>query len=194
MSDTIVCIAGGPSLTAAQVAHCRGRADVLVVNDGYRLAPWAKWLYACDYQWWNHHVARVRREFRGQCWTRDQDAARAFDLYYIESRDGAGLCRDPFAIYEGLNSGYQAINLAYHFGARRIVLLGYDMGATGNTHWFGEHPTDISSCAGARSFDLFLARFPALAADLEAAGVDVVNCTPRTALTAFRRAELVDVL
>lgn len=200
--DVIVCVAGGPSLTAAQIDHCRGRAAVLVVNDGYRLAPWADWLYACDGCWWAgcptgsdvpHHELS-RRTFAGERWTRDREAADEFGLRWIRSEPLPGLSRDLAVIHEGSNSGYQAINLAFHLGARRIVLLGYDMGATGNTHWFGEHPDEIASSSGARDFGEFLTAFPALAADLKAEGVDVVNCTTTTALAAFRRARLEDTL
>lgn len=167
---------------------------MLAINDNYLRAPWADWLYACDGPWWAHHIGRVRETFRGQCWTRDRDAAAAFGLEWIRSASRPGLSRDDRVIHEGSNSGYQAINLAAHFGARRILLIGYDMGATGNTHWFGDHAPAIAGPTGRSDFDVFLAAFPQLAADLAAAGIDVVNCTTNTALTAFRRGRLEDEL
>lgn len=53
MRDTIVCVASGESLTRADVNYCRGKARVLAINDNYRIAPWADWLYACDGRWWD---------------------------------------------------------------------------------------------------------------------------------------------
>ena len=50
---TVVCLGGGPSLTAADAAQCRGRARVIAINDAYRLVPWADLLYFCDYRWWS---------------------------------------------------------------------------------------------------------------------------------------------
>ena len=39
-------------------------------------------------------------------------------------------------IKAGSNSGFAAINVAYHLGATRIYLLGYDMNSSvGQTHW-----------------------------------------------------------
>ena len=170
--------------------YCRGRARVLVINDNYRLAPWADWLYACDYGWWKYHAPRTTH--MRQRWTQDKDAAEQFGLVYIASAPKPGLSRDPQLIHQGCNSGYQAINLAYHFGGDPIVLLGYDMGATGDGHWFGEHAPEIESSF--REFSIFRERFPPLAADLAAEGVRVVNCTAVTALSAFPCAKLEDVL
>jgi hypothetical protein len=40
----------------------------------------------------------------------------------------------------------QAINLAVHLGAARIILLGYDLSpARMGGHWFGDHPEPIPS-------------------------------------------------
>ena len=88
-------------------------------------------------------------------------------------------------IHQGGNSGYQAINLAHLWGARRIVLLGLDCGngPAGEAHWFGQHPAPLGRV---QPFDLWRAKFPALAADLAADGVRVVNASRRTSLTCFR--------
>ena len=50
-----VVVASGPSLTAEDVDYCRERAAVIVVNDNYKLAPWADVLYAADPEWWDLH-------------------------------------------------------------------------------------------------------------------------------------------
>jgi hypothetical protein len=49
--ETAVLVASGPSLCPSDVDRVRGRARVIAVNDGYRLAPWADVLYACDRRW-----------------------------------------------------------------------------------------------------------------------------------------------
>lgn len=92
----------------------------------------------------------------------------------------SGLGRD--CLHYGNNSGYQAINLAYLFGAKRIILLGYDMHAIGPRHFFGEHPGSLSS--GSDYAD-WIPRFNQLAADLKSEGVEVINCTRSTALHCF---------
>lgn len=185
---TIACIATGPSLTQADVDYVRGKARVLAISDAYRLAPWADWLYSADRQWWDHHIDAVRETRIIDRWTLDKGAAEAYGLNWVRSYPKHGLSADYTSINEGRNSGYQAINLARNFGARRIVLLGYDMQGT---HFFGEHPAKFTV---RNNFALFLPHFPALADGLAAEGVEVVNCTRTTALHAFRCARLEDTL
>lgn len=156
----------------------------MVVNDNYRLAPWADWLYACDGAWWKVYANDVRDTFAGECWTRDQAAADKYGLHWIRSASNPGLSVDPRVIHEGGNSGYQALNLGVHFGAKRILLLGYDMGGK---HWFGDHPDSLPVQSNYR---IFLDNFATLPNDLARAGVEVINCTRDTALTVFPRSTI----
>ena len=101
-----------------------------------------------------------------------------------EQLDGLG--RD--CIHFGGNSGYQAINLAYLMGASTVTLLGYDMGNTnGLSHWHGDHPGHLKKQL---PINLWLSKFPALADDLKAEGVRVINASRVTALECFDRLPL----
>ena len=186
---TIVCVASGPSLTAADVDYCRGKASVLVVNDCYRLAPWADFMYAADVSWLGLNYQAIAAHFHGERWTQDAQAAEWYGMRYIRSMDEPGLSCDPLVIHQGENSGYQAVNLAYHLGAQRILLLGYDMGATGNSHWFGDHPPALCGLdeLKTRAWPRWIAHFGKLAEGLAWAGVEVVNCTRSTNLGCFPR-------
>jgi len=88
-------------------------------------------------------------------------------------------------IHWGGNSGYQCINLAYLWGAARIVLLGFDMQRTGGmSHWFGDHPPGL---ANGSPYEQWVQRFDKLAADLRQEDVEVINATKETALKCFKR-------
>lgn len=184
--STIVCVASGPSLTQAQVDAVRGKARVIVINDGYRLAPWADVLYACDAKWWKWH--RGVPTFAGLKYT--MHPTRNAYAQTLRNAGDTGLTRDQNALRTGHNSGYQAINLAVHLGAARIVLLGYDMQATKKgQHFFGKHPDNSQP-----PFPKCLEDFATLVEPLAASGVAIVNCTPCSALRCFPMAILEDVL
>jgi hypothetical protein len=102
-----------------------------------------------------------------------------------------GLELRPTHLARGRNGGYQAINLAVHLGAKRILLLGYDMmrGPKGEEHWHGDHPNRSRS-----PYTTFQACFPSLVDPLKAEGIEVINCSRRTALTCFPRKSLQDAL
>lgn len=196
---TVVVAASGPSFDEAQAAEigalrAADRVRVVVVNDNYRRVPAADLLYACDGRWWIHNLPAVRASgFAGELWTQDEAAARKYGLCRIRHTARPGLTRTADTVHGGGNSGYQAINLAYLFGARRIALVGFDMQPTGGAaHWFGRHP--VPDLDRRLPFATWIPRFRDLARDLAAEGVDVVNATRETALTCFRRATLADFL
>ena len=187
-ASTFVVIASGPSLTAEDCEHVRqwrerGGGRVIVVNTTYRLAPWADAIYACDAKWWEQNIDDVRRLTRAALWTQSKPAANRYGLQLVRSRRADGLGRD--AVHYGGNSGYQAINLAYLWGASRIVLLGYDMQHTGGKgHWHPDHPWKPGVKPPVRNW---VPRFARLAQDLVAEGVSVVNATRQTALACFEK-------
>lgn len=110
----------------------------------------------------------------------------------MDVRPGNGLGIKPGQLYSGQNSGHQAIQLAYQKGAARIILLGYDMQHTnGRTHWHGDHPKGLTNAEGIAGW---VKHFGPLAKALELEGVEVVNCSPETALTCFKRGRLDDYL
>jgi len=184
-------IASGPSLTVEDVDAIRNQPTI-AINDNYLLAPWADVLYACDVCWWDWHADRQElKAFKGRKITQDKEAAEKYGVEYIRSIDADGLSRDPAYIHSGANSGIQAINLAYHLGARRIVLLGYDMQATdGKSHWFGEHP----SGKGRPTWHRWLWRYQLVAEDAGRMGLEIINATRETALTCFPRGPLSSLL
>jgi len=187
--QTVICIASGPSLTAADVEAVRGRGRVIVVNASFRLAPWADALYAADETFWQHYLPEINATpFSGERWTCSSRAGRALGLRYVKALPGSGWSLLPNTITTGGNSGYQAVHLAALWGAGRIVLLGYDMQRTGGLeHWHGKHEGNLRN---GRNFDFWRRRFVPLARDLKARRVQVVNCTRETALDAFPRAAL----
>lgn len=83
----------------------------------------------------------------------------------------------------GYDSGTSAINVAYHFGARTIALLGYDM--TGGH--FCPHPLQNPPQGHFRNH---MAPLKRLNEDAKRKGVRIVNCSPTSVVTAFERQQL----
>jgi hypothetical protein len=182
-------VASGPSLTKADIEKVEGaQIKTIVVNDNYRIAPFALHLYACDPKWWSHWIDDVRAKFKGECWTQDEPTAQRYGIRYIQSVNRAGLSVDSNVIHQGSNSGYQAINLALHLGAQRVLLLGYDCGITnrhikrGQTHWFGSHPPGLELKS---PYNSMRRKFEEMKP--ERYGLEVINCTRDTTLTCFLR-------
>lgn len=201
-SSTFVCIAGGPSLTIKQVEACRDRqrggskVRVIAINDGYRLADFADVLYFCDDKWWQWHNKKLAA-WKGLIVRMDGGLYNFKDdrIKVVRNVDTAGLCEARDGLNTGRNSGFQAINLAVHLGAKRIVLLGYDMQAPlvnglPKTHWFGDHPGGTSPGV----YTQMLPFFDSLVKPLAKRGVEILNCAPGSAIRCFPRSTIEDAL
>lgn len=187
--ETFVLLGCGPSLTREDVEFCQGKARVIAINDSYKLAAFADVVYACDRQWWRWHQGVP--SFTGLKYGLTVKRGEFPGVEVLQNTGDEGLELAPTGLRTGKNSGYQAINLAVHLGAVRILLLGYDMRVPKGqpTHWFGEHPLFRRP-----PFVVFLEKFPTIVKPLQQAGVTVINCTPQSALTCFPMASLRDTL
>lgn len=218
---TAVICASGPSLERRDVARVRdwrarawrGRGagrHIAVVNSTWRLCPDACLLYAADGRWWiSPDGAAARREFAGLKVTQDAVAAKA-GVLRVPGEFTAGMSFDPPRIHFGGtddkgghagNSGFQAVNLAVLLGARRIILLGFDMGfgAAGEVHHHGPHrwkgpAGQALANPNETMFKIWRKGFALAAPGLAAAGIEVINCSRATSLDCFPRAALEDVL
>lgn len=172
---TAVVLATGPSLlpepqaVADRVRHL----PTVAVNDAFRLAPWATALVACDPNWWKHNPDAM--QFAGEKWT-------AGNVPHVPRIYGSG-------IYTNTNSGLLGLDYCVRrLEAKRVLLLGIDMAGT---HYFGKHKDGLANTEPSR-FAFFMAQFSVYAEKLK--GVEVINCSPASALTVFPRMSLDEAL
>lgn len=93
-------------------------------------------------------------------------------------------------IHRGDNSGYQAVNLAYLMGAERIILIGFDMMMFGKQrHWFGDHPEHMNVASNYVSCIRWFGTIKP-----EDYGLEIINCSRRTALNHFPKHDLDEML
>lgn len=118
-----------------------------------------------DRKWWAEYGKEV--EFTGERWA----AADGFE----------GVRMLPGGASGG-NSGSGAILLAKHYGAKRVILIGYDckVGANGIRHWHGKHRGRLTDAGSLDKFPVQLQRIVPMLGDME-----VVNATRDTALTVW---------
>lgn len=100
-------------------------------------------------------------------------------IHRIGRSKAHGTLSDDAHYVTGLDAGTSAINLAYLFGAREIILLGYDMRGG---HFVDKHPLPFPPLEHFRRHQICL---PALNEDARRRGVRIVNCSEGSAVTAF---------
>lgn len=187
---TAVVIANGPSLTREQVDFVLGvNHRSIAVNTAYQMAPLADILYAGDFLFHKVHNQRMRK-CHLNIWTTDPTAAEQYGVNRWKGRNDVGL--GEALVHLNGNSGAQAINLAYLFGARKIVLLGFTMREIdGKKHFHGDHEKPLVQ---KQLFEQWLHAMLTVAKDAKRLGVDICNADPLSAMTCFRTGNLEDEL
>ena len=219
--EPAVVIGCGESLTLEQIGRVReSDARAVAVNDAFLWADFADAHYAADSHWhgwmslgyWckpngeripmdkpqlEMDAAEVKRrwaEFGGQKSTIETSGGNVADdrVHMLRNRDGVrnhgyGLSLDPKYLVTGRNSGFQALNMAVLAGAKRILLLGFD-GRPG--HFHGGHPRPTPNAV----YPLYREAMKEAAEPLRKAGVEVLNCTPGSAVDTFPKVVLADAL
>lgn len=195
VGETVAVLASGPSMSRALCEQIRGRCRTIAVNNvgidtldstsGKFIeapAPWADALFASDAKWWREYQTRAMA-FAGLKIT-SMNGLKWPGLHSLCFSARAPFDERPTHIVSGGNSGYQAVHVAAHFGAARILLFGFDMREVNKRrHYFGAHPPP---CKSQGKFDRWILNFARLAPELEKRGVQLVNCTPGSALRRLR--------
>jgi hypothetical protein len=130
-----------------------------------------------DKGWWDKYLTEVNEVFCGRRFSTNNFPAM-YKIIYIPN----------FKSYQ--NSGANAISLALHGGAKKVVLLGYDCQKTeGMSHWHGDHPRGLHN---AKQID----RWPELFKRLRDDNPDseIVNASRQTALDMFPKIPIERVL
>ncbi len=188
--QTVFVVASGPSLLEVDLEQLRG-FPVIAINRGFEAIPWADMLYFSDLRFWRWYETGILA-FCGTKYTVNSERKINHPaIVNLRKKSYQGLALDPEYVCTGNNSGYAGINVAFHTGARRIVLLGFDMKSQdGRHHWHGDHPVVYAD----KVYRKMLPHFQSLVEPLSQAGVEVFNCNLDSELKCFPKIPLQKVL
>lgn len=162
-------LAPGPSATAEQAAKVHAAGIPLgAIGNAFELAPFAAFIASSDAAWWRRYPDAQARE------------CRKFGMH-----EGPGFERVKDFGLGIVNSGVLGLQcVAREFGASKVLLLGFDMHGT---HFFGAYTNGLRNTAPHQR-QSHLQQYARWA--LRNPKVEVINCTPGSALTAFPRSSL----
>jgi hypothetical protein len=118
-----------------------------------------------------------------------------------DSSHPKGISPNPKLVSWNGNSGAAAINMAVHAGAKRIILLGFDMklGKDNVQHWHdlykrGPVPENDQRRFRKLPFPRHLLGFPSIAEDAKKLGVEIINACPDSAIECFPKFTVKELL
>jgi hypothetical protein len=189
LGDTIYIVGGGPSLKKLDFNLLKDKV-VIAVNKAFLHLPMAQVLYWSDtrfFEWYSKEI----EDFKGIKVTCRPQPKRN-DIINLLNTGKTGLETMSYGLRDGGNSGYAAINLAYHLGAKRIVLLGFDMQTNGKeTHWHEGYSSTADTETMGR---LMIPNFDSLVEPLAKRKVKVYNASPISKLTSFEKITIEEAL
>jgi hypothetical protein len=180
-----------------QVETARRKGHTLYgCNLTFRDIPDLAVLHGCNNQFWDFYADEVQGHAAQKWTTRPEAAARYPWLNYIAEADRPGLSTEPKLLHHGHSSGYQLLGLAYHHGATRILLLGFDMRfppgydgkqriTGGKRHYFGdgEYPSQLQHWPSVAVRDGVHVELVEYYRSVHEQGlVELINCSPGSAL------------
>lgn len=195
LGEPAVLLASGPSLSKEQIEyirpfHAAGKIRVFGLNDTYKICDFIDVFYACDPKWWDCNMPSVVEYKCEDKWTQDKNKSKELGINWVNGSSGQGLCLYKNKIHFGSNSGFQLLNLAWHYGIRQFFLLGYNMDVPKGTqqHFFGRHPKPLNQGNNYRGF---VQQYNKIQKDIKNL---VINCTEPTMLKCFRQMPLEQAL
>lgn len=192
--ETAFVLAAGPSTAALDLSRLAGR-KVIAVKSAWAVYPNADVLFFADGRWW--HEKRLRPgvdAFAGLIVTTAMEIGDP-RVKRMRKIDPKHLSAKPGEVALARTSTTGAINLAIHFGAKKIVLLGVDakLGAGGRRHNHGLR-WPWPKGATAESFAAQAKEFAAIAPSAVKMGVEIVNANPDSAVHVWPRLKFEDCL
>ncbi len=206
IGKTVFCLGSGDSLRRLTASEWSGIAAmqragdsvVFAVNSSIKMArlrgcePDA--LFFTDTNWWEKNETLIRG-FPGRLFTVCRVARSVYDrLERIEN-----VIRPDFGVgqakmRDGRSSGHRAVSISVLCGARRIVLLGFDMRIdpdSGRSHCHDDYswPQMVTMFT-----DEFIPGFNGWYRDALAVGCEIINATDGSVLTEFPMVALDSIL
>lgn len=200
VNNNIIILGSGKSLRGFNLEKLRGLGTIIAVNDAARQLNFADIWFTLDP--WGLDGPQLPPDFSGKMYAavpedygtmtsrikqhRVTPDSRITFLHRLRSHNKVGvssetafklgLSEDTSCINTG-NSGYGALNLAYHFRPKKILLLGID----GTVGYF------YSNDKANRPLTYLPIMFESAKPQLDKAGITVINGSPNSQITTYPR-------
>lgn len=188
MSDEISIIAGGWSVKLIDLDRVPG--TIIGVNDSSILTR-CDMIVSMDRLWTEGRFAKLRAMSKPAYLRRSavQNVERKWPWLHIFDCDNESTeLSEDRSVLNGPHSGFCAFNLAYQLRPSRIYLFGFDMnlGPKGEDYWYPRYSWQNKKASSGK-YVVRLKQFESAARKCKAAGIEVINASPFSAIQTFKR-------
>jgi hypothetical protein len=163
---------------------------VVGINVAYKIGDWIDIVFFGDNNFFFEHKEDLARFPGLKMSCHSQVEPYSWVKYLEKDPKGRGISDNPDMVCWNNNSGAAAISVAVNAGAKRVILLGFDMklGEDKMQHWhdlYGKGECIDQRRIQKLPFDRHLRSFMAVKADAKKRGVEILNCSPESMITEF---------
>jgi len=190
-----------PSVYSSYMSFLHDK-HVIGINVSYLIGNWIDVVFFGDGGFFLSHQKELAN-FKGIKMSCASFANKYKWVRYIE-RDPKryGISQNPSMVCWNGNSGAAAISIAANMGAKRIILLGFDMRLdnTNKQHWHDLYGrlNKIREKTKKRPvimpFDRHLRGFSQIAKDADHRGITIINASPDSAITQFKKVTVKELI
>lgn len=194
ISKDIFIIGRGSSLIGFDFNRLKGER-VIAVNHAISHVPFAECMVAIDFlcfiepnaEYWKPIIKDT------PIYVDTETQSQHFNVKVMSRSGYYGFDFRPNLVVSGSNSGYMAINVAYHLGGRRIFLLGFDMVHLNGQRYF-DIPDFITPPELCADYTYCLDNFESLAKAIKGSDLKIYNCSLESKLDVFDKVDINNVL
>lgn len=178
---------------------------VIAINVAYLIGTWIDMMFFGDLKFFKEHQTRLV-EWPGLKISCHDCVDKVPWVKYLpnDKKHSTGISPDPHMVSWNANSGSAAISVAANTGAKRIILVGFDMNYnnTNHRHWhnlYQVEPVDRKKKVAPRfnrlfSFQRHLQGFPHILRDAKLRGIEIINASPDSSIVEFPKCRVKDLL
>ncbi len=181
--------------------------NVIGINMAVTIADWIDFLFFGDSDWFFRNrqkvdEAKVERVSCDDLFEKERYRSIVKHMHK-DKKKNYGISNVPGYVCWNKNSGLASLSLAYQLGAKRIILVGFDMDSDcidskDRYHIFGFHYEQKTSPPDKNKREEKFRRMkfglPAIAKDARRLGVEIINANPESAIEEFPKANVKELL
>jgi hypothetical protein len=176
------------------------KKHVVGINVSYLIGEWVDVAFFGDMNFFLQHQERLAK-FPGLkvCCHPQIEKHKWIKYLARDNTKNKGISNTPQQVCWNHNSGSAAISFVTHAGAKKIVLLGFDMKLNGKEqqHWhdlYGRIANRNFKKPQHMPFERHLRGFSEIAKDAKRLGVEIINVSPDSAIQEFERISVEEYL
>jgi len=202
--EVVMKVINGNSPPSIYSSYMSGLHDkhVIGINVAYLIGNWIDMVFFGDKGFYLKHRQELAK-FPGLKITclSSLDSVSWIKYTPRDTKHTRGISENPKMVSWNNNSGAAAISVAAHAGAKRIILLGFDMKLDGEKqHWhdlygkYADRNTRNPKKPRHLPFERHLRGFSAIAQDAKRMGIEILNASPDSAIKEFPKFTVKELL